>query len=76
VAYQNIVSVKSNERKEPKKPPFNLSRFADIPEEFKGVVELRRIIVEDWNYYIADEKYLYEMKPIILFGYKIKNCHD
>ena len=76
VAYQNIVSVKSSERKEHRKPSFNLSRFADIPEEFKEAVEVKRIIMEDWNQYIVEGKYLYEIKPVILFVYKIKNCYD
>nr|MDO8044832.1 hypothetical protein [Candidatus Baldrarchaeota archaeon] len=73
VAHQNILSVISDKRGEPLEPPKNI---AEIPDDKKKEINIVETIKEDWNVYIVDEKYMYEMKPYIVAVYRLEGYFD
>ena len=73
VAHQNILSVISPERGAPLAPPADLAK---IPDDKKEEVKITKKMKEDWNVYIVDKKYRYEVKPIITAVYKLKGYFD
>lgn len=74
--HTNIVSARSKIRKEPKIPPFNISRLADIPSDLRKEVKIVKVINEDWNSYILNGGYIYEVKPVLTMVYRIEGFYD
>ena len=72
VAFQNILSVISEERGQPTKPV----DISEIPDSAKEEVELDQTLREEWNIYIVDKKYKYQVKPVIISVYKFKGYFD
>ncbi|MEX2689284.1 MAG: hypothetical protein Q6351_003025 [Candidatus Njordarchaeum guaymaensis] len=76
LVHTNIASIRSKIRKEPKIPPFNVNRLADIPSNLRKEVKIRKIINEDWNSYILDGGFIYEVKPIMTMVFRVEGFFD
>ncbi|MCD6562676.1 MAG: hypothetical protein J7K23_02015 [Thermoproteales archaeon] len=74
VAFKNVIDIKSTNRSGPRPPPS--PNLAEIPEELKEEVEVEEIINEKWNQYKVEGKYIYEIKPVIVQVFRIKDYYD
>ncbi|RLF13802.1 MAG: hypothetical protein DRN06_08075 [Thermoprotei archaeon] len=74
VAYQNVLSVKSPVRDKPNPPPSQ--RLAEISPELREEVEIEDVLREEWNRYMVEGKYIYELKPVITRIIKLKGFFD
>ncbi len=75
IGRQTILTVRSNERKEPKPPEKPLH---ELPEDIKENVDVLDS-EEQWNSYrvkIDDEHYILEMKPVVTMVKKIRGYYD
>ena len=73
---QNVVGIRSRERREPKPPEKTLD---SLPEEIKREVDVDKVIEEKWNSYrvnIGGKTYIFEIKPVIIRVLKVEGYYD
>ena len=73
VGFRTLVSVRNGERGRPTPPP---PKLEEIPDDKKEIVDIVETIKEDWNVYIVNGSYRYEIKPVISTVYKLKGYFD
>ncbi len=76
IGRQLILTVRSEERKEPRQPEKPLH---ELPDEIKEDVEIDKVLEEEWNSYevtIEGERYIVEIKPVVTMIKKIKGYYD